>query len=53
MDNHTFVVTEKIIGDTLYIVEHIQSETTTETIEHKLKRLILSDADRLLNKSAA
>ena len=53
MTNHTSVVTEKIIGDTLYIVENTQSKTATETAEQKLKRLILNGCDARDNKSAA
>ena len=53
MNNNTSVITEKIIGDTLYIVEHTQSKTATETAEQKLKRLILSELDTFEKKSPA
>jgi len=37
-------ITETHIGDTLYIVESVQSVVATETVRNKLKRLILSNA---------
>jgi len=37
-------ITETHIGDTLYIVESVQSTEATETVRSKLKRLILNNA---------
>jgi len=38
-------ITETHIGDTLYIVESVQSTVATETVRNKLKRLILNNAE--------
>lgn len=35
--------TEKVIGGTVYIVEAVVSEEAKETVEAKVKRLILSN----------
>lgn len=35
--------TEKVIGGTVYIVEAVVSEDAKETVEAKVKRLILSN----------
>ena len=43
MDEKTISVTEKQIGDTLYIVESAISSTAKETAYDKLKRMILND----------
>ena len=53
MNQNTLFVTEMQIGDTLYIIEHSRSDTATETVESKLKRLILTNTDRCQNKAAA
>ena len=47
MDNKTISVAEKVIGDTLYIVESAVSNATKETTYEKLKRMILSDIKSL------
>jgi len=36
--------TQTHIGDTLYIVEAVESEAASETVRNKLKRLILNNA---------
>lgn len=41
LDEHT----EKVIGDTLYIIESAVSNTAKETAYDKLKRLILGEAE--------
>ncbi|KAF5059870.1 Transposon-encoded protein TnpW [anaerobic digester metagenome] len=45
MDAQTKRVRQTYIGDTLYIVESLQSDTATETAYNKIKRLILSNAN--------
>lgn len=40
-----FTITEKQIGDTLYIIESAVSKAAKETAYDKLKRLILSDTE--------
>ena len=45
MDNKPVSVTEKVIGDTLYIIESAVSNTAKETAYDKLKRLILGEAE--------
>ena len=35
--------TEKVIGGTVYIIESVVSENAKETVEAKVKRLILSN----------
>jgi len=45
MDKKPVSVTEKTIGDTLYIVESVVSETAKETAYDKLKRLILGEVE--------
>ncbi|MBP6971392.1 MAG: transposon-encoded TnpW family protein [Oscillospiraceae bacterium] len=47
MDEKTISVTEKAIGDTLYIIESAVSSTAKETAYDKLKRMILSDIKSL------
>lgn len=46
MDKKPVNVTKKTIGDTLYIVESVVSETAKETAYDKLKRLILGEVER-------
>jgi len=41
MDEKTVGVTEKVIGDTLYVIESVVSSSAKETAYEKLKRLIL------------
>ena len=36
--------TEKVIGGTVYIIESVVSENAKETVEAKVKRLILSNS---------
>ena len=45
MEEKTVSVTEKVIGDTLYIIESVVSDTAKETAYDKLKRLILGEAE--------
>ena len=45
-------VIRKKIGDTVYIVENIISETAKESAYDKVKRLILNDADIYQKKTA-
>ncbi len=46
-------VTEKVIGDTLYIIESVVSSTAKETAYDKLKRMILNNTVNLeLNKAS-
>ena len=45
MDAQTKRVRQTYIGDTLYIVESLQSNTATETAYNKIKGLILSNAN--------
>ena len=43
MDDKTISVTEKVIGDTLYIVESAVSNAAKETAYDKLKRMMLNE----------
>ena len=52
MDEKTISITEKAIGDTLYIVESAVSSTAKETAYDKLKRMILSDVKSLEMKAS-
>ena len=53
MGEKTISVTEKVIGDTLYIIESAVSSTAKETAYDKLKRMILNDTAKLeLNKAS-
>ena len=53
MDEKTISVTEKAIGDTLYIIESAVSSTAKETAYDKLKRMILNGTAKLeLNKAS-
>ena len=45
MDNKPVSVTEKVIGDTLYIIESAVSDTAKETAYDKLKRMILGEVE--------
>lgn len=52
MAEKTICVTEKVIGDTLYIIESAVSSTAKETAYDKLKRMILNGTANLeLNKA--
>ena len=46
MENKPVSVTEKVIGDTLYIIESTVSDTARETAYDKLKRMILGELER-------
>lgn len=46
MEEKTVSVTEKVIGDTLYIIESAVSITAKETAYDKLKRMILGELER-------
>ena len=52
MDNKPVSVTEKVIGDTLYIIESTVSDTAKETAYDKLKRMILNDTKSLETKAS-
>jgi hypothetical protein len=45
MDEKTVCITEKVIGDTLYIIESVVSNAAKETAYDKLKRLILNESE--------
>lgn len=47
IDAKTVSVTQKVIGDTLYIIESAVSSTAKETAYDKLKRMILNDSASL------
>lgn len=47
MDEKTISITEKVIGDTLYIIESAVNSTAKETAYDKLKRMILNDIKSL------
>ena len=53
MDVKTVSVTEKVIGDTLYIIESAVSDTAKETAYDKLKRMILGELERQKIKLAS
>ena len=38
---------EKVIGDTIYVVENVVSERARETVYDKIKRMILNDVDHI------
>ena len=52
MDDKTISITEKIIGNTLYIVESAVSSSAKETAYDKLKRMILNDTKSLEMKAS-
>ncbi|WP_082736161.1 transposon-encoded TnpW family protein [Syntrophomonas wolfei] len=52
MDEKTISITEKAIGDTLYIIESAVSSAAKETAYDKLKRMILSDVKSLEMKAS-
>ena len=52
MDVKTVSVTEKVIGDTLYIIESAVSSAAKETAYDKLKRMILNDIKSLEMKAS-
>jgi len=53
MAEKTISITEKVICDTLYIIESAVSSTAKETAYDKLKRMILNDTANLeINKAS-
>ena len=52
MDEKTISINEKVIGDTLYIVESAISSTAKETALEKLKRIMLNDIKSLEMKAS-
>ena len=52
MDEKTISVTEKAIGDTLYIIESAVSSAAKETAYDKLKRMMLNDTKTLEMKAS-
>ncbi len=52
-EEKTISITEKVIGDTLYIIESAVSSTAKETAYDKLKRMILNDTESLEIKKAS
>jgi hypothetical protein len=52
MDEKTISITEKLIGDTLYIIESAVSSVAKETAYDKLKRMILNDIKSLEMKAS-
>jgi hypothetical protein len=52
MDEKTICITEKVIGDTLYIIESAVSSAAKETAYDKLKRMILNDIKSLEMKAS-
>ena len=53
MNEKIVSVTEKVIGDTLYIIESAVSSTAKETAYDKLKRMILNDTASPETKKAS
>jgi hypothetical protein len=47
LETKTISITEKMIGNTLYIVESVVTESATETAYDKVKRLILNNLQSL------
>ncbi len=45
MDEKIVGITEKVIGDTLYVIESAISSAAKETAYDKLKRLILNESE--------
>ncbi len=52
MDERIISITEKAIGDTLYIIESAVSSAAKETAYEKLKRMILNDIKSLEIKAS-
>ena len=52
MNDKTISITEKAIGDALYIVESAVSSAAKETAYDKLKRMILNDIKSLEMKAS-
>jgi len=45
MNEKNISITEKVIGDTLYIIESVISNAAKETAYDKLKRMILNGTE--------
>ncbi len=45
MDEKIVGITEKVIGDTLYVIESAVSSSAKETAYEKLKRMILNESE--------
>jgi len=52
MEEKIIDVTEKIIGDTLYIIESVVSSTAKEYAYEKLKRIILKAIEAIEYKES-
>ena len=52
MDEQAIGITEKVIGDTLYIIESAVSSSAKESAYDKLKRMILNDTKSLEMKAS-
>ena len=53
MDKEIIASVEKTIGDTIYIVEYVVSNSAKETAYDKVKKLILNDTGSLENRLAS
>ena len=53
MDREPVVTVEKIIGDTVYIVENTVSENAKESAYDKIRKLILNDSGTIVEKAAS
>lgn len=52
MEENPIAVTEKKIGDTIYIVESAVSTAAKETVYDKVRKLILNDANRISKRAS-
>ncbi len=53
MDKEIIATTEKVIGDTVYIIEYAVSDSAKETAYDKVKKLILSETGSLEYRMAS
>ena len=53
MDREPVVTVEKIIGDTVYIVEYTVSENAKESAYDKIRKLILNDSSTIVEKAVS
>ena len=53
MDREPVVTVEKIISDTVYIVEYTVSENAKESAYDKIRKLILNDSGIIVEKAAS
>ena len=53
MNGTPYAVQQKRIGDTVYIVESVVSDTAKESVYNKLKRLILNDTNSVQIKKVS